>query len=100
MVAYSLDAPTETSVKAKGTSLKIHFKNVVNVAQAIKHMTLKRAKEYLANVLEHKEVVAMNSHKHGRGRHAQVRAAHARAPLRAPRAHAPLNPLPARRPRT
>ena len=73
MVKYSVDAAPETSVKAKGEALKIHFKNVVNVAQAVKHMTLKRAKKYLENVLEQKEVVAMNSHKHGRGRHAQVR---------------------------
>ena len=91
MVKYNVEAPAETSVKAKGESIKIHFKNVVNVAQAIKHMTLKRAKTYLANVLEHKEVVAMNSHKHGRGRHAQVRSS-ARA-LRAP----PLWPAAARR---
>ena len=74
MVKYSVKADTNTSAKAKGNSLKVHFKNAINVAQAIKGMTFKRATVYLDNVIEMKEAVAMNSHKHGRGRHAQVRA--------------------------
>ena len=74
MVKYNVEpSNTETTVKAKAEALRIHFKNVVNVAAAIKHMTLKRAKEYLGNVLEMKEAVAMKQHKKGRGRHAQVR---------------------------
>lgn len=75
MVAYNVDTKklnAETTVCAKAEALRIHFKNIVNVATAVKHMTLKRAKEYLANVLEMKEAVAMLQHKKGRGRHAQV----------------------------
>jgi len=73
MVKYNVEPTSaETTVKAKAEALRIHFKNVVNVAAAIKHMTLKRAKEYLGNVLEMKEAVAMKQHKKGRGRHAQV----------------------------
>ncbi len=32
------------AAKAKGSHLKVHFKNTVNVAAAIKGMTLERAK--------------------------------------------------------
>ena len=38
--------------KAKGVNLRVHFKNVVEVAAAVRGMTLQRAKTYLGNVLE------------------------------------------------
>jgi len=73
MVKYSAEPKdAESSVKAKGNDLKVHFKNVVNVAAAVQGMRLERALAYLKNVLDHKEAVAVQSHKGGRGRHSQV----------------------------
>ena len=60
--------------KAKGASLDVHFKNVVEVTNAIKGMTLDRAKLYLDHVLEHKEAIPIKRSLGGRGRHAQAKA--------------------------
>lgn len=60
--------------RAKGGHLRVHFKNVVEVAAAVKGMTLERAKAYLGAVLEHKEAIPINNSKGGRGRHAQAKA--------------------------
>jgi len=48
-----------TSAKAKGSYLRVHFKNTRESAQAIKGMTLSQAKKYLNDVLEHKQVCTM-----------------------------------------
>jgi large subunit ribosomal protein L17e len=61
------------AAKAKGSHLRVHFKNTVEVVNAIRGMKLERAKAYLKNVLEHKEAVPFTHFKGGRGRHAQVR---------------------------
>jgi hypothetical protein len=74
MVKYSVRSLNkDTSVKASGENLRVHFKNIVEVAQAVKYKSLTRAKAYLKNVLAHKEAIPINTHKLGRGRHAQVR---------------------------
>ena len=73
MVKYSVRGLNkETSAKASAENLTVHFKNIVEVAQAVKHKTLTRAKAYLKNVLAHKEAIPINTHKLGRGRPAQV----------------------------
>lgn len=59
--------------KASGAHLRVHYKNAVEVAGAIRHMPLERAKTYLNNVLQHKEAIPFMHFKSGRGRHAQVR---------------------------
>ena len=66
------------AAKAKGNALKVHFKNIMEVAAALrttdgKRMSVSRAMAYLENVLEHKEAIPFNTNKGGRGRHAQVR---------------------------
>ena len=60
--------------KAKGVDLRVHFKNVVEVAAAVRGMKLERAKAYLNNVLEKSEAIPIRVSKGGRGRHAQAKA--------------------------
>ena len=45
------------SAKAKGTDLRVSYKNTRETAQAIKKMALHRAVKYLKNVLAHKEII-------------------------------------------
>jgi len=51
----------------------VHYKNSVEVAAAIRGMTVERAKAYLKNVLQHKEAIPFKIFKGGRGRHAQAK---------------------------
>ena len=44
-------------VQAKGSDLRVHFKNTREAAMAIKNMELVKAKDYLQAVLEHKRVI-------------------------------------------
>ena len=43
--------------QAKGSDLRVHFKNTREAAMAIKNMELVKAKDYLQAVLEHKRVI-------------------------------------------
>merc|ERR1711894_846381 len=60
------------SAKAKGSNLRVHFKNTRETAQAIKAMPLHRATKYLKNVIAHKEIVPFRRFMGGVGRHAQA----------------------------
>ena len=66
-------APPPPVAKAKGAHLKAHFKNCVEVAAAIRGMTLERAKGYLGHVLEKTEVIPFRKSVGARGRHAQAK---------------------------
>lgn len=68
---YTYSGSSEKTAKAQGTHIRVHFKNVVEVAAAIKGMKLSRAKEYLQHVLEKKEAIPVTLSKGARGRHAQ-----------------------------
>merc|ERR1712154_327112 len=57
--------------KAKGSNLRVHFKNTRETAQAIKSMPLHRATKYLKNVVAHKEIVPFRRFMGGGGRHAE-----------------------------
>ncbi len=58
MVKYSKKPENTTkSALAKGSDLRVHFKNTRETAQAIKHMPLARAKQYLKNVMAKKEII-------------------------------------------
>ena len=52
--------------------LRAHYKNTYNTARAVKGMLLKKAIQYMENVLEHKQIVPFL--KHYVGRHAQCKA--------------------------
>merc|ERR1711944_323479 len=59
--------------KAKGSNLRVHFKNTRETAQAIKKMPLHRATAYLKNVVEQKEIIPFRRFMGGVGRHAQAK---------------------------
>merc|ERR1712034_134230 len=58
--------------KARGSNLRVHFKNTRETAQAIKAMPLHRATTYLKNVISKKEIVPFRRYMGGVGRHAQA----------------------------
>ena|SRR3989338_6784402 len=59
--------------KARGNSLRVHFKNTRETAMAIQGMSLFRAQAYLQNVLAHKEAIPFRRFKGGVGRKAQAK---------------------------
>merc|ERR1712045_848344 len=61
------------SAKAKGSNLRVHFKNTREAAQAIKKMPLNRATQYLKNVISMKEIIPFRRFMGGVGRHAQAK---------------------------
>ena len=74
MTRYAIEPDNATkSAKAKGSNLRVHFKNTRETAQAIKSMPLHRATKYLKNVVGHKEIVPFRRFMGGVGRHAQAK---------------------------
>lgn len=61
------------SCRAKGSNLRVHFKNTRETAQAIKKMPLRRAQRYLKNVIGKKECVPFRRFNGGVGRCAQAK---------------------------
>ncbi|MCI3325516.1 50S ribosomal protein L22 [Escherichia coli] len=74
MVRYAAepDNPSK-SAKARGSYLRVHFKNTRETAQAIKKMHLKRATRYLKNVVGKKEIVPFRRFSGCAGRKAQAK---------------------------
>jgi large subunit ribosomal protein L17e len=64
------DNPTK-SCCARGSDLRVHFKNTRETAMALRGMTLRRAQKYLQDVIEHKAAVPFRRYKGGVSRHAQ-----------------------------
>ncbi|CAK5086205.1 unnamed protein product [Meloidogyne enterolobii] len=62
------------SCKARGSDLRVHFKNTHETARAVKGMPLKRAIRFLENVKEKKEIVPFRHFNGGVGRKAQAKA--------------------------
>merc|ERR1719499_2486385 len=60
-------------VKARLTNARTHYKNTRETAHAIKGLKLMRAKQFLQNVIDHKEIVPFKRHTGGIGRHAQCK---------------------------
>merc|ERR1711948_181500 len=73
------------SAKAKGSNLRVHFKNTRETAQAIKAMPLHRATKYLKNVIAQKEIIPFRRFMGGVGRHAQANQVHGTAQGRWPK---------------
>merc|ERR1712093_528390 len=61
------------SCKAKGSNLRVHFKNTRETCLAIKGMDLKKAQSYLQHVIEHKEAVPFRRFCGGVGRTSQAK---------------------------
>merc|ERR1712023_60757 len=70
--ARTLDNEAE-SCKARGSNLRVHFKNTRETCHAIKGMMLKKAQSYLQHVVEHKEAVAFRRFCGGVGRTSQAK---------------------------
>ncbi|KAF2197725.1 ribosomal protein L22 [Delitschia confertaspora ATCC 74209] len=62
------------SARARGSYLRVSFKNTRETAQAINGWKLQRATAYLENVMEHKEAVPMRRYAGSIGRCAQGKA--------------------------
>ncbi|CAG9327648.1 unnamed protein product [Blepharisma stoltei] len=61
------------SCSTKGSDLRVHFKNTFEVAAAIRGMPLKKAKGFLEDVIEQKQIVPFRRYHGGVGRHAQAK---------------------------
>jgi len=72
---YTKASSPHDSAKAQGRDLHCHFKNTRETCQVLKHMTLTRAKQFLANVINHKEAVPFRRFAGGVGRNAQTNTA-------------------------
>merc|ERR1712241_157981 len=74
MTRYSLNPENPAkSALARGSHLRVHYKNTRETAHNIKHMHLRRAQKYLKNVTEQKECVPFRRHTGGIGRCAQAK---------------------------
>ncbi|NP_001365704.1 60S ribosomal protein L17-like [Physcomitrium patens] len=77
MVKYAREPDNATKAcKARGSDLRVHFKNTREAAQAIKHMELAKAKRYLEDVCAHKQAIPFRRFCGGVGRTAQAKARH------------------------
>ncbi|XP_012553648.1 large ribosomal subunit protein uL22 isoform X1 [Hydra vulgaris] len=75
MGKYSTDPENPTkSCKARGSYLRVHFKNTRETAQAIKNMHIRKAYRYLKDVMEHKQIIPFRRYSGGVGRKAQCKA--------------------------
>merc|ERR1711945_33850 len=74
MGRYAIEPDNATkAAKARGSNLRVHFKNTRETAQAIKKMPLNRATAYLKNVIVQKEIIPFRRFMGGVGRHAQAK---------------------------
>merc|ERR1712113_727432 len=72
MGRYAIEPDNATkAAKARGSNLRVHFKNTRETAQAIKGKSLNRATTYLKNVINQKEIIPFRRFMGGVGRHAQ-----------------------------
>ncbi|KAI9019830.1 ribosomal protein L22/L17 [Hyaloraphidium curvatum] len=75
MVRYAAQVEDETKVaKARGSYLRVHFKNTRETAKAIQGLKLKKAVAFLEDVKEHKQAVPFRRFHGGVGRTAQAKA--------------------------
>lgn len=73
MKKYSTEPENPTkSCKARGSYLRVHFKNTREAAQAIKHMHIRKAYRFLKDVIAMKQIVPFRRFSGGVGRKAQV----------------------------
>eukprot|EP00759_Apiculatamorpha_spiralis_P025614 PhF_6_TR29048/c0_g1_i4/m.42299/K02880/RP-L17e, RPL17; large subunit ribosomal protein L17e len=68
-----LPANGETSVKAKASDLRIHYKNTLNTAHVLRGLTIRKARRYLKDVLSRKRCVPFFRHSRHVGRTAQAK---------------------------
>nr|WCZ58427.1 60S ribosomal protein L17 [Paratrimastix eleionoma] len=59
--------------KARGSNLRVHFKNTRETVGALRGMELQKAKRYLVDVIDKKQIVPFRRYNRGIGRHAQLK---------------------------
>jgi len=59
--------------RSKGSYLRVHFKNTLETANAIRGLKVEKAITYLENVVEHKQCIPFRRHNGGVGRTAQAK---------------------------
>eukprot|EP00929_Paragymnodinium_shiwhaense_P083591 TRINITY_DN4460_c0_g1_i2.p1 TRINITY_DN4460_c0_g1~~TRINITY_DN4460_c0_g1_i2.p1 ORF type:complete len:186 (-),score=69.38 TRINITY_DN4460_c0_g1_i2:57-614(-) len=75
MVKYSREAANASkSCKARGSDLRVHYKNTYEAAQALKGMKLKAAQKYLQDVVEKKQCIPYRKYHGCAGRTPQAKA--------------------------
>jgi len=63
----------EKSCSARGSNLRVHFKNTRETSTALKGMSLKRAQLFLKNVISKIEIVPFTRYKYGVSRKSQLK---------------------------
>jgi len=64
---------TAKSCKARGSDLRVHFKNTRETAQAIRGFSLRKAQSFLQDVIDHKQAVPFRRFNGGISRTAQAK---------------------------
>ena len=74
MTRYATDPENPTkSCKARGSYLRVHFKNTRETAQAVKKMHIRKATRYLKDVIAKKQIIPFRRFSGGVGRKAQAK---------------------------
>jgi len=74
MGKYSVDPDKDSkSCKARGSNIRVHYKNTREVVGAVRGMHLRRALAYLENVVAKKEIIPYRRYKGDVGRHSQAK---------------------------
>ncbi|EDO45625.1 predicted protein [Nematostella vectensis] len=74
MTRYATDPENPTkSCKARGSNLRVHYKNTHEAAMAIKGMHVRKANRYLKDVCAKKQLVPFRKYNGGVGRKAQAK---------------------------
>ena len=74
MVHYTRNPDNNAKAcKAKGSNLRVSYKNTYETATTIKQMTLQRAQRFLRNVVKKRECVPFHRYNGGIGRCAQAK---------------------------
>eukprot|EP01063_Lacrimia_lanifica_P001384 TRINITY_DN106_c0_g1_i1.p2 TRINITY_DN106_c0_g1~~TRINITY_DN106_c0_g1_i1.p2 ORF type:complete len:190 (+),score=92.99 TRINITY_DN106_c0_g1_i1:61-630(+) len=74
MVKYCAQPKDDANAaKAKGSDLRVHFKNTWQVARAVRGMPLKAAQTYLEQVMDHKRCIPYIRFSHAAGRTPQAK---------------------------
>jgi large subunit ribosomal protein L17e len=67
------DKLVEKSCSAKATNLRVHFKNTRETGKSLKGMSLKRAQQFLKNIISKTEIVPFTRYKYGVSRKSQLK---------------------------
>ena len=72
MVKHIKTTDSSKSCSTKGKDLRTHYKNTYQVGKAIKGMLLKKAEQYLKEVLDHKKCIPYTKYDGSMGRTGQA----------------------------